>query len=125
MSVMIRNNFPDIFQSRLAAIDAIYMQSKDLDETKAAYKKLFAVRKSNRQFENITGFSGFPQHASVAEGADVSLLSAAQLYDKKFTHTKYGAAWSVTEEMEDDDQDEFVAGMARAFARSARFTKEV
>jgi hypothetical protein len=101
------------------------MQSRDLDETKAAYKKVFASRKSNRQFENVTGFGGFGQFQSVAEGENVPLMSAPQLYDKKFTHTKYAGAWQVTEEMEDDDQYEFVAGLARAFARAFRFTKEV
>lgn len=125
MPVMIRSQFPDIFTSRLAAIDTVYIQSRDLDETKAAWKSLFKIKKSTRQFENVTGFSGFGQFSSVGEGEDVPLMSVAQLFDKKFTHTKWAGAWQVTEEMEDDDQDELVASFARAFARSFRFTKEV
>lgn len=125
MAVMVRNNFPDIFTSLLAAIDSIYIQSRDLDETKAGYLKLFNVRKSDRQFENVTGFGGFPTLGSYSEGEDLTLYTVPQLYDKKFTHLKYGGAWQVSEEMEDDDQYELVANMARAFARAYRFTKEV
>lgn len=125
MSVLVRSNFQDIFDNRLAAIDSIYMQHKDLDESKAPWKKIFAVRKSNRQFENVTGFTGFGQFGNVGEGENVPLMTIGQLYDKKFTHTKWAGAWQITEEMEDDDQDELVASLARAFARSFRFTKEV
>lgn len=125
MTVHIRANFPDIFDSLLAAIDTIYIQSRDLDETKAGYKKLFKIKTSDRQFENVTGFSGFPTIGNVGEGDEVPLYSVAQLYDKKFTHLKWAGAWQVTEEMQDDDQHELVASFARAFARSARFTKEV
>lgn len=83
MPVMVRSNFPDIFDSLLAAIDQIYIQSKDLDETKAPWKKAFAVRKSDRQFENVTGFTGFPKFATVGEGENVPLMNVAQLFDKK------------------------------------------
>lgn len=125
MSVHVRSNFQDVFDNLLAAIDTVYFQSRDLDETKAPWKKIFAVRKSDRQFENVTGFGGFGQFGTVAEGASIPLMTVPQLYDKKFTHTKWAGAWSVTEEMEDDDQYELVANMARAFARAFRFTKEV
>jgi hypothetical protein len=125
MAVHIRSNYPDIFDSLLAAIDTIYIQSRDLDETKAAYQKLFKVKSSDRQFENVTGFSGFPTIGQVGEAEEIPLIQVAQLYDKKFTHLKYAAAWQVSEEMQDDDQYELVATFARAFARSARFTKEV
>ena len=125
MSVMLRTQFPDIFGSLLAAIDAVYIQSRDLDESKAPWKKIFAIKSSDRQFENITGFSGFPKFTSVGEAEEVPLIAVAQLFDKKFTHTKFASAWQVSEEMEDDDQYELVASFARAFARSYRFTKEV
>lgn len=125
MAVMIRSQYPDLYDSLLAAIDTVYIQSRDLDETRVPWKKLFSVKKSDRQFEQVTGISGFGQFASVSEGDDVPLMSVAQLYDKKFTHTKWAGAWSVTEEMQDDDQFEQVASYARAFARSFRFTKEV
>lgn len=122
---MVRSNFQDIFDSLLPAIDTIYIQSRDLDETKAAWKQLFSQKSSDRQFENVTGFTGFPKFGNVGEGADVPLMTVGQLFDKKFTHTKWAGAWQVSEEMEDDDQYELVASLARAFARSFRFTKEV
>lgn len=125
MAIFLRSNFPDIFNSRLAAIDTIYMQSRDLDESKAPWKKIFAVKSSDRQFENVTGFTGFPKFGSVNEAEEVPLMNAAQLFDKKFTHTKFAGAWQISEEMEDDDQDEWVGTLANAFARSYRFTKEV
>lgn len=125
MAVMVRSNFQDIFDGLLPAIDTIYMQSKDLDETKAPWKKIFEVKKSTRQFENVTGFTGFGQFGNVGESADIPLMEVGQLFDKKFTHTKWAGAWQVSEEMQDDDQYELVSSLARAFARSFRFTKEV
>ena len=121
--VQVRNDFPDIFASLLPAIDTIYLQ--DFDEPKVDWEQLFTMKKSTRQFENNTGFTGFPTVGTVGEGEDYPLYSVAQLYDKKFTHTKFGGAWAVTEEMEDDDQYELVASMARKFKRSFRFTREV
>ena len=125
MSLMVRTNFQDIFDNLLPAIDTIYIQSRDLDESKAPWKQIFGVKKSKRQFEQVTGFTGFPKFGTVAEGADIPLMKVGQLFDKKFTHTKWAGAWQVSEEMEDDDQYELVASLARAFARSFRFTKEV
>jgi hypothetical protein len=125
MAVHIRNNFSDFFLDMLAGIDEVYHQSKDFDETNAAYKKLFAQRSSERSFENRTGVSGFGTFNNVGEMEDVPLMNTAQLYDKKFTHLKWAGAWQVSEEMTDDDNFEIVSGFARAFARSMRFTKEV
>lgn len=125
MSLMVRSNFQDIFDSLLAAIDSIYIQSRDLDESKAPWKQLFAIRNSTRQFENVTGFTGFGQFSAVGEGESVPLMTVGQLFDKKFTHTKWAGAWQVSEELEDDDQYELIASLASAFARSFRFTKEV
>jgi hypothetical protein len=124
-NVLVRSSFQDIFDNLLPAIDAIYMQSKELDENDAPWEKLFYMKKSTRQFENITGFSGFGQFQNVGEGEDIPLMDIAQLHDKKFTHTKWAGAWQVTEEMEDDDKYDLVSGLAKAFARSFRFTKEV
>jgi len=124
-NVLVRSSFQDIFDNLLPAIDAVYMQAKELDESKAPWKKIFSMKKSTRQFENITGFSGFGQFSTVAEGEDIPLMDIAQLHDKKFTHTKFAGAWQVTEEMEDDDKFDLVSGLAKAFARSYRFTKEV
>jgi len=124
-NVLIRSSFQDIFDNLLPAIDAVYMQARELDESNAPWEKLFYMKKSSRQFENLTGFSGFGQFSSVGEGEDIPLMDIAQLHDKKFTHTKFAGAWQVTEEMEDDDKFDLVSGLAKAFARSYRFTKEV
>jgi len=124
-NVLVRSNFQDIFDNLLPAIDAVYMQAKELDESNAPWQKIFKMKKSTRQFENLTGFSGFGQFTSVGEGEDIPIMDIAQLHDKKFTHTKFAGAWQVTEEMEDDDKFDLVSGLAKAFSRSYRFTKEV
>lgn len=124
-NVLVRSSFQDIFDNLLPAIDAVYMQAKELDESKAPWKKIFSMKKSSRQFEDITGFSGFGQFSTVGEGEDIPLMDIAQLHDKRYTHTKFAGAWQVTEEMEDDDKFDLVSSLAKAFARSYRFTKEV
>jgi hypothetical protein len=125
MAFQLRTNFPDFFIDLLPGLDGVYMQSKDLDETKAAYQKLFSVKSSTSAFENVSGVSGFPQFTNVGEAEEIPLMSIAQLFDKKFTHLKWAAAYGVSEEMADDDNFEIVASMARAHAAAYRFTKEV
>ena len=125
MALIVRSNFTDLFESRLAFLDSLYIQSKDLDETKAAWKKIFSIKKSDRAREQVTGVSGFDQVITVGEAEEVPTMNIAQLYDKTFIHTKYAGAFQVSEEMEDDDQDEVIASLAGAHARSFRFTKEV
>ena len=122
MPVMLRNNYSDFYLSRLASLDAIYIQSKELDETNAPWEKLFKMKKSTRPFENLSGVTGFGTFGTVGEGEDYPSQSIGQLADKKLTHTKYGMAWTISEEMEDDDQDEIVASLARAATRAARLT---
>jgi hypothetical protein len=125
MALILRANFTDLFESRLAYLDSLYIQSRDLDETKAAWKKLFAVRSSEKARESVTGVSGFDQFINVGEAEEVPTMNIAQLYDKTFVHLKWAGAFQVSEEMEDDDQDEVIASLARAHARAFRFTKEV
>ena len=96
MAVLVRSNFQDFYDNLLPAIDSVYIQSRDLDESKAPWKQLFAIRNSSRQFENVSGVSGFGQFANVGEGETVPLMTIAQLYDKKFTHLKWAGAWQIT-----------------------------
>lgn len=123
--VLIRSNYQDIFDNLLPAIDTVYLQANELDETDAPWQQIFSMKKSKRQFENVTGVSGFGLFSSAGEATTIPLMDITQLYRKNFLHTKFAGAWQVSEEMEDDDQFEVVSSLARAFARSYRFTKEV
>jgi hypothetical protein len=125
MAFHLRANFSDFFLDLLPALDSVYMQAKDLDEQKAAYKSIFAVRESDQSFENVSGISGFDVFQNVGEAEEVPLMSIAQLWDKKFTHLKWAGAYGISEEMTDDDNFEIVSSLARAHARAFRYTKEV
>ena len=125
MAFHLRANFPDFFIDLLPGLDSVYMQAKDLDETKAAYKALYNIKSSDAAFENVSGVSGFDVFQNVGEAEEVPLMNIAQLFDKKFTHIKWAGAYGISEEMTDDDNFEIVASMARAHARAFRYTKEV
>jgi len=125
MAFHLRANFPDFFLDLLPGLDSVYMQAKDLDETKAAYKKIYFTKDSDSAFEQVSGVSGFDTFINVGEAEEVPLMNIAQLYDKKFTHLKWAGAYGISEEMSDDDNFEIVANMARAHARAFRYTKEV
>src|SRR3990167_11019844 len=124
MAFHLRANFPDFFIDLLPALDSVYMQAKDLDEKKAPWRKLFAIKTSDGSFENVSGVSGFDTFVNVGEAEEVPLMNIAQLYDKKFTHLKWAGAYGISEEASDDDNFEIIASMAQAHAKSFRYTKD-
>lgn len=125
MAFHLRTNFPDFFIDLLPGLDGVYAQATELDEAKAPYKPLFTIKSSDSAFENVSGISGFGQFVPVGESNEVPLMNIAQLYDKKFTHSKWAGAYGVSEEMADDDNFEIVASMAKAHAAAFRYTKDV
>jgi hypothetical protein len=124
-TISVRANYPDTFLDLLAGLEEVYSQSRQLQAAKSDWKKVFSMKDSDTAFEQMASTVGFPKFGTVGEAADVPLYNGAQLFDKKFTHTKTAGAWQISEEMQDDDKFSIVADLGKSAGRSYRYTYEV
>lgn len=67
------------------------------------YTDLFDVQKSNRNYEEDVGISGFGLAPIKAESGSISYDDERQTYVKRYTHTVYGIGFVITREMMEDD----------------------
>jgi hypothetical protein len=90
------------------------------------YTALFDQYKSDKNFEEEVGFSGFGLFAIKPEGATTTYDSARQGYVARYQHDTYTLGFTISKEMIEDDQYSIIASRkAKALAESMRETKEV
>lgn len=116
--IMLRNQFTDLFSSRLAYIDMIVFEN--VDAPTLTYNRVFNVKDSNRAYEEMTGISGFGVFDEKTEGAPITYDKLLQLYDKRFTHKTYAKGFQITMEASMDDLDNTISNAAPALGRVAR-----
>jgi phage major head subunit gpT-like protein len=117
-NVMLRNQFTDLFVSRLPFLDEIMFERFDVPSL--TYTSVFNLADSSRAYEEKTGISGFEQFAEKAEGDVVDYDKMLQLYDKRYKHKTYAKGFQITMEAMDDDIDGAISDAAPALARVAR-----
>jgi len=88
------------------------------------YTKIFDVVQSTRAFEKYQGATGLPLAGIKDQGAAVDNADPYQGYQKEMVNTTYGLGAAVTREMYDDDQYNYINGIPKMLARSARQTEE-
>ena len=115
---MTRNQFTDLFVSRLAYLDEIMKER--FDAPSLTYTQVFNVRDSKRAYEEITGITGFDQFVEKDEGDVITYDKLLQGYDKRFKHKTYAKGFQITLEAMDDDIDNAISDAAPALARVAR-----
>lgn len=117
-NVMLRNQFTDLFVSRLPFLDEIMFER--FDAPSLTYTEVFHMADSSRAFEEKTGISGFEQFAVKDEGDAVDYDKLLQLFDKRYKHLTYAKGFQITMEAMDDDIDGAISDAAPALARIAR-----
>lgn len=117
-NVMTRNQFTDLFVSRLPFLDEIMKER--FDAPSLTYTAVFNVRDSRRAYEEITGITGFDQFVEKDEGDVITYDKLLQGYDKRFKHKTYAKGFQITLEAMDDDIDNAISDAAPALARVAR-----
>lgn len=115
---MTRNQFTDLFVSRLPFLDEIMKER--FDAPSLTYTSVFNVRDSRRAYEEITGITGFDQFVEKDEGDVITYDKLLQGYDKRFKHKTYAKGFQITLEAMDDDIDNAISDAAPALARVAR-----
>lgn len=76
---------------------------KAYESHRKEYPDLFDVEKSNRNYEEDVGISGFGLAPVKSETGSISFDSESQTYVKRYTHTVYGIGYIITREMMEDD----------------------
>ena len=90
----------------------------------ALYPQIFTVKKSDKAFEKEQGVTGFPLASIKQQGSPVSFVDPYQGYQEEYVPTVYAIGGSVTREMFEDDQYNYINQLPRLLARSMRQTEE-
>ena len=117
-TVMLRNQYTDLFTDRLPFLDEILYEL--FDAPSLTYTEVFNIRDSKRAFEEITGITGFDQFSVKSEGDNVEYDQLLQAYDKRFKHLTYAKGFQISLEAMDDDIDGAISDAAPALARMAK-----
>lgn len=88
------------------------------------YTRVFNTKKSSKRFEKEQGVTGLPLVGVKSEGKAVSYVDPFQGYQKEYVMVTYGLGSSVTREMFEDEQYNYINGIPKMLARSMRQTEE-
>jgi hypothetical protein len=117
-NVMLRNQFTDLFISRLPFLDEVMFER--FDAPSLTYTQVFHMDTSDRAYEEKTGITGFDQFVEKDEGDAIDYDQLLQAYDKRYTHLTYAKGFQISMEAMDDDIDGAISNAAPALARVAR-----
>lgn len=121
-NVMMREQFADLFFSRLPYLDEIIYEN--FDAPSLTYPLVFQVKNSSRMREQTTGVTGFDLFSTQADGDKVEYDALLQAHDKTFTHSKYGKGFQISEDTAEDDIDGVITDAAPALGRVAQVSIE-
>ena len=123
MSTMLRDQFEDMFFSRLPFIDHIIFEK--YSSYPEEFSRYFNMNSSTRAFENVTGVTSFDYLIEKPEGTAVNYDSMLQAYDSNYTHLTYALGFRLSMESMQDDIDGILKRGAQALGSSAKYTPEL
>ena len=112
-------NFAELLWPGIASI-----WGRDYNDYAPLYTQFFAVKNSDRAFEKEQGVTGLPLAAVKDQGSPIPFLDPYQGFQKEYINLTYGLGASVTREMYEDDQYNYINGIPSMLARSMRQTEE-
>lgn len=98
MSVITTGSFAKLIYPGLNAV-----WGKKYDEHAKQYVDLFDVEKSDRNYEEDLGVTGFGLAPVKAENTGISYDTESQTYVSRYVHTVYGLGFIITKEMMEDN----------------------
>lgn len=117
-NVVHREQFADLFTSRLPYIDDILINR--FNDVPVIYPQLFKVLDSDRMFEEVTGITGLGLFGKKSEGDTIVYDKPLQGFDKRYEHDTYAKGTQITREAMQDDIDNAISDLTPLLARSAR-----
>ena len=94
------------------------------DGYKAIYPGYFETKKSDKAFEKEQGVTTLPLAAVKGQGSSINYVDPAQGYQKEYVNVTYALGASVTREMVEDEQYNYINSIPSMMAESMRQTEE-
>lgn len=88
------------------------------------YSKVFKQKNSDKAFEKEQGVTGLPLAAVKNQGSPINYIDPYQGFQKEYVNVTYAIGGSVTREMYEDDQYNYINKLPSMLARSMRQTEE-
>jgi phage major head subunit gpT-like protein len=88
------------------------------------YTKIFKVKKSDKAFEKEQGVTNLPLAGVKDQGSPVIFVDPFQGFQKEYVNATYALGSSVTREMFEDDQYNYINRIPEFLAESMRQTEE-
>lgn len=93
-------------------------------EWETLYTQVFDIMSSDKAFEKIQGVTGLPLAGIKNQGSAIPMVDPYQGYQKEFVNLTYALGSSVTREMVEDEQYNYINSIPKMLARSMRQTEE-
>lgn len=113
-------NFAELLWPGIASI-----WGRDYNDYGPLYTQFFSVKNSEKAFEKEQGVTGLPLAGVKDQGSPIPFLDPFQGFQKEYINLTYGLGSSVTREMYEDDQYNYINQIPSMLARSMRQTEEV
>ena len=94
------------------------------NDYKSLYTQVFETVTSDRAFEKYQGVTGLPLAGIKDQGDSIPYVDPFQGFQKEFVNQTFALGSQVTREMYEDDQYNYINGLPKMLARSARQTEE-
>ena len=88
------------------------------------YQQVFNVKTSDKAFEKDQGVTRLGLAAVKDQGDSITFRDPVQGFQREYVHVVYGLGTSITLEMYEDDQYNYINGSPRWLARAIRQTEE-
>lgn len=121
-NIAMRQQFADLYTSRLAYIDEIL--GAHLDVPTLTYPLVFNVRDSKRAYEESVELTGLGTFTVKDEGAAIDYDKILLAGNKRFTHLTYAKGVQITREAAADDIDNAITDLMPELGESARVSIE-
>ncbi len=112
-------NFAELLWPGIADIWA-----NNYNDYEPLYTKIFETKRSDKRFEKEQGVTGLGLAGVKDEGSAVPYEDPFQGFQKEYVNVTYALGTTVTREMYEDDQYNYINSMPAMLARSLRQTEE-
>lgn len=112
-------NFPELLWPGLADLFG-----HDYKDHPTLYTKVFTIKKATKAFEKLQQVSRLGLAGIKSQGESVDYTDPQAGFQKEFIMVVYGLGTTITREMVDDEQYDYIRGAPSWLARSLRHTEE-
>ena len=100
------------------------MFGTDYERYPTLYTRVFETKNATKRFEKIQGVTGLPLASVKSEGKSIDFNDPMQGYQKEYVMVTYGLGTTITREMFEDEQYNYINEIPGMLSESMRQTEE-